>query len=112
MNTRLPINPLLLSRTCKNQREALGTLAPLFGGGTAFPRGRGVWRDDARGGILLYDQPVVIQCYTNEESLEARGHVLREFLMRMGKETKQAAIGLVIDRDYLEITFGLSEETS
>jgi hypothetical protein len=30
--------------------EALGTW---FGGATAFPRGRGVWRDDAQGGKLV-----------------------------------------------------------
>ena len=30
--------------------EALNVLGMLFGGATAFPQGRGVWRDDARGG--------------------------------------------------------------
>jgi hypothetical protein len=92
--------------------EALGMLGRLFRGGTAFPQGRGVWRDDARGGILLYDQPVVIQCYTSEELLETQGEVLRAFLIRLGTEAKQGAVGLVIDRDYLEIGFDLLEETS
>lgn len=92
--------------------EALGMLGEVFGGGTAFPRGRGVWRDDARGGILLYDEPVVIQCYTSEELLEARGVLLRAFLVRMGSESKQGAVGLVIDRDYLEIDFDLPKESS
>src|SRR5688572_24372367 len=44
--------------------EALGALGSLFGGATAFPKGRGVWRDDAQGGKLLFDEPVVVQCYT------------------------------------------------
>jgi hypothetical protein len=83
--------------------------APLFRGGTAFPQGRGVWRDDAQGGMLLFDNPVVIQCYTSDELLESRGHELREFLVRMGTETGQGAVGLVIDRDYLEIAFDLPE---
>ena len=88
--------------------EALMMLGTLFRGGTAFPQGRGVWRDDAQGGILLFDNPVVIQCYTSGELLEARDQELRAFLMRMGMETKQGAVGLVIDRDYLEIAFELS----
>jgi hypothetical protein len=92
--------------------EALRVLGQLFSGGTAFPQGRGVWRDDAQGGILLYDNPVVIQCYTSEELLETRGADLRTFLIRMGADSKQGAVGLVIDRDYLEIGFDLSEETS
>ena len=30
--------------------EALKVLGECFGGATAFPQGRGVWRDDNRGG--------------------------------------------------------------
>lgn len=88
---------------------ALGTLGRLFGGATAFPRGRGVWRDDARGGTLVFDEPVVIQCYTSAELIEQRAAELREFLVRMGAETQQGAVGMVIDRDYLEIGFPLPE---
>src|SRR5437879_4290225 len=89
--------------------EALKMLGTNFRGGTAFPQGRGVWRDDAQGGILLFDNPIVIQCYTSDEALEAHGQELRAFLVRMGTETKQGAVGLVIDRDYLEIAFELPE---
>jgi hypothetical protein len=85
--------------------DALKTLGANFRGGTAYPQGRGVWRDDAQGGILLFDNPVVIQCYTSEDALETHGQELRGFLVRMGAETKQGAVGLVIDGDYLEITF-------
>ncbi len=92
--------------------EALVMLGTLFHGATAFPQGRGVWRDDAQDGVLLFDNQVVIQCYTSGEMLTKRGHELREFLVLMGKETKQGAVGVVIDRDYLEIEFDLHEETS
>ena len=88
-------------------QEALGVLGRLFGGATAFPQGKGVWRDDAQGGRLLFDQPVVIQCYTSEIALARGAPVLRDFLHRMGREARQGAIGLVIDRDYLEIGFPL-----
>src|SRR5262245_25902688 len=91
--------------------EALAVLGGLFGGATAFPQGRGVWRDDAQGGRLLFDEPVVIQCYTSVEALDQRADDLKAFLYRMGREARQGAIGLVIDRDYLEISFRLEQPT-
>jgi len=89
--------------------EALKTLGTLFGGATAFPQGKGVWRDDAQGGKLLFDEPVIIQCYASEQAIESRTADLRRFLHRMGREARQGAIGLVIDRDYLEIGFPLEQ---
>jgi hypothetical protein len=49
---------------------ALKVLGTLFGGATAFPQGRGIWRDDAQGGKLLFDEPLVNQCYTSAHMLE------------------------------------------
>jgi len=92
--------------------ESLRVLGTLFGGATAFPQGKGVWRDDAQGGKLLFDEPVVVQCYTSEQAIEGQASNLRAFLHRMGREAKQGAIGLVIDRDYLEIDFPLEEKPS
>lgn len=89
--------------------EALNVLGILFGGATAFPQGRGVWRDDAQGGKLLFDEPVVMQCYTSAHMLEQQMKALGDFLHRMGREARQGAIGLVIDGDYLEIGFPLEE---
>lgn len=86
----------------------LEVLGECFGGATAFPQGRGVWRDDAQGGKLLYDEPVVIQCYTGEEALDQQADRLRAFLMRLGTEARQGAVGFVIDQDYLEIRFPLT----
>ena len=89
--------------------EALNALGTMFGGATALPQGRGAWWDDAQGGKLLFDEPVVIQCYTSEQAIESRAEELKAFLHRMGHEARQGAIGLVIDRDYLEIGFPLEE---
>jgi hypothetical protein len=89
--------------------EALAALGTLFGGATAYPKGKGVWRDDDQGGKLLYDEPIVVQCYTSEAAIRRQANALREFLVRMGTECHQGAIGFVIDRDYLEIRFPLSE---
>ena len=90
--------------------ECLSVFGHLFGGATAFPQGRGVWRDDARGGQLIFDAPVIVQCYTSESALEGNAESLRSFLVRLGKEGRQGAVGFVIDRDYLEIRFPLEEE--
>ncbi len=87
------------------ESEALSMLGNLFGGATAFPQGRGVWRDDERGGRLVFDAPVIVQCYTSIEAIDKRADDLKAFLMRMGEETRQGAVGFVIDRTYLEIRF-------
>jgi hypothetical protein len=93
-------------------KESLNVLGTLFGGATAFPRGDGIWRDDAQGGELLFDNPVVIHCYTTEHLIEQKMPVLRDFLHRMGREARQGAIGLVVNDDYLEIGFPLEEATA
>jgi len=91
--------------------QSLELLGREFGGATAFPQARGVWRDDARGGRLVFDEPVIIQCYTSEQAIEQGADRLRDFLVRMGRDTNQGAVGLVIDRDYLEIRFPVREVT-
>lgn len=73
--------------------EALNALGSLFGGATAFPQGKGVWRDDAQGGKLLFDEPVVIQCYTSEQAIADRAAELKAFLHRMGREARQGRSG-------------------
>jgi hypothetical protein len=85
---------------------SLKLLGTYFRGGTAFPQGRGVWRDDARGGRLVFDEPTVVQCYTKEALVDQHLEVLRDFLVQMGRATNQGAVGIVIDREYYEITFG------
>ena len=92
--------------------EALSLLGRCLGGATAFPQGKGVWRDDERGGRLIFDAPVIIQSYTSESDLDEKAPEIRKFLMRLGKEGRQGAVGFVIDRDYLEIQFPLEKESS
>lgn len=36
----------------------------VFGGATAYPKAKGIWRDDERGGALVTDEPIVVHCYT------------------------------------------------
>src|SRR4051794_15036912 len=88
-------------------RKALRVLGQNLRGATAFPRGWGVWRDDAQGGRLVWDRPVLIQCFTNEEALRQHGGPVADFLREMGTETNQGAVAFVIDRSLYQIEFPL-----
>ncbi len=70
------------------------------------PARRGVWRDDERGATLLDEQPVIVFSYAAEAALsaEALGELYKA-LSRMGRETNQGEIGVVIDGKY----YGISE---
>jgi hypothetical protein len=87
--------------------KALEFLGNTFHGATAFPKARGVWRDDERGGQLVLDEPVVVQCYTSLKDLSSHSRELGDFLMEMGRQTRQGAVGFVINREYFEIPFPL-----
>ena len=81
-------------------------LGSTFGGGTAFPRARGVWRDgDAEDDRLVFDEPVVMHCYTTPDAIVDAQKLgrLRAFACRMGIEAKQGEVGLVIGDEYYAI---------
>jgi hypothetical protein len=90
------------------EKAALEVLGKCFGGATAFPKGRGVWRDDQQAGKLIFDEPIVIHCYTSLEAIKHHHGEFRDFLVKMGTETHQGAVGFVIERTYMEIRFPLS----
>jgi hypothetical protein len=83
-------------------RKSLELLGKLFGGATAFPRARGVWRDDERGGRLVWDEPVIVHCYASERDLKRRAIqvAVGEFCREMGRSTNQGEVGLIIDNVY------------
>jgi hypothetical protein len=85
--------------------EAMKMFGDVYGGATAYPRARGVWRDDERGGVLVFDEPVVIHCYTTPKDAgsQAKLKKLAAFCRRMGREAKQGEIGLVIADHYYAI---------
>jgi hypothetical protein len=85
--------------------EVLTTLGRLFRGATAYPRGRGVWRDDQRGGALLREEPVIVFSYVAEDALTTTNLAeLYRTLSRMGRRANQGEIGVVIDGKYYGIT--------
>lgn len=85
-------------------KETLETFGRLFRGATAFPRAQGVWRDDAHGGKLVHENPTIVECYVDRKALNKGKKELRRFLHRLGRETNQGEIGIVIDSKYFGIT--------
>ena len=87
---------------------ALDMFGRVFGGATAYPKAKGIWRDDERGGVLVKDEPVVIHCYTTPGDIQnprklAELAELASFCRRMGRDARQGEIGLVIGDEYLAI---------
>ena len=84
---------------------ALETFGTVFGGATAYPRAKGIWRDDERSGHLVRDEPVVIHCYTTPERIEDEDALfeLGSFCRRLGREASQGEVGLVVGDDYFAI---------
>lgn len=85
--------------------QALAVLGKLFGGATAYPKAQGVWRGDDRGGALVFDEPVVMHCYTTPSDIEDEAKLaeLGSFCRRMGREANQGEVGLVIGDEYIAI---------
>ncbi len=84
-------------------QAALEMFGRTFGGATAFPKAKGIWRDDEREGALILDEPVVIHCYTTPASIQDKKNLERlgEFCRKMGRETRQGEVGLVVADEYL-----------
>ena len=85
---------------------ALDLFGRVFGGATAYPRAKGVWRDDENDGRLVKDNPVVLHSYMAPEAMENPQNEasLGAFCRKMGRETNQGEVGLVIADEYLAIT--------
>jgi hypothetical protein len=85
--------------------SALEMFGRVFGGATAYPKARGIWRDDERGGSLVRDEPVVVHCYTTPTDIEDDGSLaeLGAFCRKMGREAQQGEIGLVVGDEYFAI---------
>ena len=84
---------------------ALDLFAELFGGATAFDTYAGIYRDKVRGKDLR-DKPILVESYTEISRIRDVENLNRlvSFMKRMGKETRQAAVAVVIDNQFHEIT--------
>jgi hypothetical protein len=84
---------------------ALEMFGRTFGGATAYPKAKGIWRDDERGGALIKDEPVVVHCYTTPVDIEDANNLatLGSFCRKMGRDARQGEVGLVIGDEYFAI---------
>jgi hypothetical protein len=84
---------------------ALEMFGRAFGGATAYPKAKGIWRDDDRGGALVKDEPVVVHRYTTPVDIEDGRNLaeLGSFCRTMGREAHQGEIGLVVGDEYFAI---------
>jgi hypothetical protein len=81
---------------------ALQMFGRVFGGATAYPKARGIWRDDERGGVLVMDEPVVVHCYTTPEDIQNPTKLgeLGAFCRGMGRDAHQGEVGLIVGEEY------------
>ena len=84
---------------------ALEMFGRVFGGATAYPKAKGIWRDDQSGGALVRDEPVVVHCYTTPADIEDSRNLaeLGSFCRKIGREGGQGEVGLVIGDEYFAI---------
>ncbi len=84
---------------------ALELFGLVFGGATAYPKAKGIWRDDERNGTLVKDEPVVLHCYTTPADIEDSRNLaeLGSFCRTMGRDARQGEVGLVVGDEYFAI---------
>lgn len=84
--------------------EAMELFKDLYRGATAFDTFAGIYLTDD--GKTLHDKPILIESYVSREALEDRNRLnqLVGFMKRMGRETKQHAMAVVINDVFHEIT--------
>jgi hypothetical protein len=88
-----------------NQRswvlEALDLLGEINGGATAMPPCEGVWRNEQ--GKVVREHPVLVYSYVIPEPFLASLTRVREFLHRMGRETRQGEVAVEFDGRFYRI---------
>src|SRR5258708_35946747 len=85
--------------------SALEMFGRVFGGATAYPRAKGIWRDDDKGGALVKDQPVVVHCYTTAVDIQDSRKLaeLGNFCRMLGRKARQGEVGLIIGDEYFAV---------
>jgi hypothetical protein len=83
---------------------AMEMFADLYRGATAFKTFAGIYK--SADGKILHDRPILIESYVQRVDLEDRTKLteLLKFAKRMGKETNQAAVALIVNSVFHEIT--------
>jgi hypothetical protein len=83
--------------------QAMEVMAGLFGGATAIAC-QGAWRDDERGGAILMERNSTVQSYMAKSAWnKTTAAALAKFLHRMGRESSQGEIALVVNGVFFPI---------
>lgn len=78
-------------------------LCCLIGGGvTVHPPSRGGWQ--ASSGEIVWDEPIILYTFVIPERFMENLKLLRKFLHRMGRETKQGEVAFSFDNSFYRIT--------
>jgi hypothetical protein len=82
---------------------AMDLFADLFGGATAFETFAGIYKD--WGGNILRDKPILIECYAQRSDLEDVEKLTKLclWIKKMGADTRQAAVALIVNDVFHEI---------
>jgi hypothetical protein len=83
---------------------AMELFADLYGGATAFQTFQGIYKDTE--GKVYRDKPILVESYVQRVKLVDEGNLqeLLAFSRRMGRETRQKAVALIINDVFHEIT--------
>jgi len=80
---------------------AMQLMCELNGGASAMPPVEGGWTNE--GGIIIWENPVIVYSYINGEAFEKGLPRVREFLHRMGRETNQGEIAFEFGPEFFRI---------
>ena len=82
--------------------EALRLMAELNGGATAMPAVEGVWQGPD--GPAVWEHPVIVYSFVDARQFFSRFNVVREFVHRMGRETRQGEVVVEFEGELFRIT--------
>ena len=82
-------------------REAGEILVDMGGGVTILPPVEGGWRNED--GEIIWEEPVILYSYIQAESFLKNLPRLREFLHRLGRETRQGEIAFEFAGEFYRI---------
>jgi hypothetical protein len=81
--------------------EAIRLLSEINGGATAMPPVEGTWLDND--GEIIWEHPVIVYSFIRPDQFVTNLPRLREFLHRMGRETRQGEIAFEFDNRFYRI---------
>jgi hypothetical protein len=83
---------------------AADLLSRVFGGATIMPPARGSWLNDETNEVIT-EQVVLVHCYARASHVNDEGRLgqLARFLHRLGRQTNQGEVAVVIDNVFHRI---------